>query len=342
MDSITQASLGAIVAYAAWNKELGNRSFVWGAFLGTLPDLDILIMPLLNDIQSLYWHRGESHSIFFTLIVSFIVSFFLKKRYKKKISYQKLYWGVFAVFATHILIDYFTIYGTQLLAPISKYGFSHGNFFIIDPLFTVPILVAILLIAIAPSKFGKKTLNISLGFISIYTLYSLVAHAYTHNIFVQKLQEKGVVIQDSITHATPFNTILWRHVAKVDGGFYISYYSLLAKDNKLHFEFVPQNKELIKPYLAQENIQALEWFSQGFYIIRKREDKFLLSDLRFGEIREYTDEPISKWSFAFTWEIDGDGDKLKKIEDNDKDMGKALGNLYGMVVGDVDLNLKSN
>ena len=68
MDSITQASLGAAVAHAAWHKPLGRKALLWGAFFGTLPDPDIVFFPFLDDVQQLYWHRGESHSIFFVLV----------------------------------------------------------------------------------------------------------------------------------------------------------------------------------------------------------------------------------------------------------------------------------
>jgi inner membrane protein len=335
VDSITQASLGAVVAYATWNKPMKNSAFIWGAVLGTLPDLDVVFRPLLNQVDSLYWHRGESHSMFFIVIFSFLLAFLMKKRYQD-ISYPKLYWGLFFIFFTHILIDYFTIYGTQLLAPISRYGFAHGNFFIIDPLFTLPLLFAILFISIAPKTFGRKTLYSSLGLVSLYTTYSLVAHAYADSVFKEKLQQNNIEVKESITSATPFNTILWRNIAKVDGGFYISYYSLLAnsKEDKIHFQFVPQNEELLTPFDHQENIEALKWFSKGFYILRKIDDQLILSDLRFGEIKESQNEPISKWGFAFSWQIDNEANKLKKIEGVNKDMEKALKNLYRTVLGD--------
>jgi len=336
MDSITQASLGAIVAYAAWNKEMKNWSFAWGAFLGTLPDLDVFFKPLFNQVDYLYLHRGESHSIFFTIIFTFILAYLIKKRYKDKLSYRKLSLGVFLVLSTHILIDYFTIYGTQLLSPISRYGFAHGNFFIIDPFFTIPILIAIILIGIFPQRFGKKTLNITLSVISFYTIYSLLAHSYVDTIFTTKLKEKGIKIEDSFTCATPFNTILWRNVAKVEDGFYISYYSLFAnnKNEELFFEFVPQNKKLLQPFTNQENVKALQWFSKEFYILREIDGKLILSDLRFGEIRETIKEPQSKWGFSFSWEIDKEANKLKRFQNIDKDIQKALNNLYLLLIGD--------
>lgn len=65
MDSITQATLGAAVGYLCWHQKLKRKALIAGAILGTLPDLDIVIYPLLDEVQRLYWHRGESHSVFF-------------------------------------------------------------------------------------------------------------------------------------------------------------------------------------------------------------------------------------------------------------------------------------
>jgi inner membrane protein len=63
MDSLTQATLGAAVTHAVWHRPLGRKALGWGVALGTLPDLDIVIYPWLDQVQRLYWHRGESHSL---------------------------------------------------------------------------------------------------------------------------------------------------------------------------------------------------------------------------------------------------------------------------------------
>ena len=95
MDSITQASLGAAVAHAAWHKPLGRKALLWGAFFGTLPDLDIVFFSFLDDVQQLYWHRGESHSIFFVLIGGALLGALLWRiRWKTKISPQRAMVGM--------------------------------------------------------------------------------------------------------------------------------------------------------------------------------------------------------------------------------------------------------
>ena len=59
MDSITQAALGAAVGEVVLGKKVGNKATLWGAFGGTLPDLDIFLNPFLTDVQSLVVHRGS-------------------------------------------------------------------------------------------------------------------------------------------------------------------------------------------------------------------------------------------------------------------------------------------
>ena len=110
--------------------------------LGTLPDLDVLIYPFLDEVQRLYWHRGESHSVWFLLLGSIGIGWLLSRYYKaKQFEILQTATGVFLILSTHVLIDLFTVYGTQLLAPISRKGFALNNMFIIDPLFTFPLLV---------------------------------------------------------------------------------------------------------------------------------------------------------------------------------------------------------
>jgi inner membrane protein len=58
VDSITQATLGAAVGEALLGKKLGNRAVAWGLLFGTLPDLDVIFSPFLDNarqLESLGW-----------------------------------------------------------------------------------------------------------------------------------------------------------------------------------------------------------------------------------------------------------------------------------------------
>ena len=43
MDSLTQLTFGAACGEAILGKKVGRKALIWGAILGTLPDLDVFI-----------------------------------------------------------------------------------------------------------------------------------------------------------------------------------------------------------------------------------------------------------------------------------------------------------
>lgn len=69
MDSITQAALGATIAAAGFERRLGRKSLVFGAAVGTLPDLDI-IARIGGEWAMLIHHRGVTHGILFALLAT--------------------------------------------------------------------------------------------------------------------------------------------------------------------------------------------------------------------------------------------------------------------------------
>ena len=78
MDSLTQITLGAAVGELTLGKKVGNRAMLWGAVAGTIPDLDVLagffmrdVFKIMNELQSLMFHRGPSHSLLFAVLISF-------------------------------------------------------------------------------------------------------------------------------------------------------------------------------------------------------------------------------------------------------------------------------
>ena len=62
MDSLTQLTLGAAVGEAVLGRQVGRRAALWGALLGTLPDLDVFL-PLGDAVRDFTYHRGPSLSL---------------------------------------------------------------------------------------------------------------------------------------------------------------------------------------------------------------------------------------------------------------------------------------
>ena len=51
MDSLTQAVLGGAVGYAVLGRKVGRKAAIYGAILGTLPDLDVFL-PYAGEVEA--------------------------------------------------------------------------------------------------------------------------------------------------------------------------------------------------------------------------------------------------------------------------------------------------
>lgn len=305
MDSITQASLGAAVGYLCWQDKLGKKSLVAGAAIGTLPDLDILLYPLLDEVQRLYWHRGESHSIWFILLGTIGLARLLKiTKVTRDLHHTKAMSGVFLILLTHVLIDLFTVYGTQLLAPVSRHGFALGNMFIIDPLFTFPLVIGIVGAYFLDKKPAAIWVNQSgLLLATLYAFWSLPAQAVAHQNFRSALEELDFKVSRQVTSASPFNTLLWRHIAEVPDGFLLGYWSWLDQENrKIRFQFIPKNREYTEQIISTRAFEAVEWFSKGWWFaVRSDNNTIKVVDLRFTEIPSPASQSYKQWQWPFAW-----------------------------------------
>ena len=148
MDSLTQAALGAAIGEVILGRKIGYKGAVIGAIIATIPDLDVVLIPFYSSLERISIHRGFSHSILFSLIGSILIAFILTKlKWTKQISYVRLLIFCWLALFTHMLLDAFTTYGTQLLLPFSNYRVSFDSVNIVDPFYTLPLLLGLILSA---------------------------------------------------------------------------------------------------------------------------------------------------------------------------------------------------
>ena len=231
VDSITQAALGAAVGEMMLGKRLGNRALAWGALFGTLPDLDVVFSPFFDTATNLWWHRGPSHSLLVMIAASWFLAPRLAKLWKRdKISRAHAGWFVFAAWSTHVLIDCFTVYGTSVLWPFPVSRVAFNNLFIIDPLFTLPMLVTLVWLAFLRTKKQlpkRRKLNAwGLGISTGYALLSVGMKFVASAGFDADLARRGTVFQRRMEAPTPFNILLWRSVVDRGDEFWVGYRSV--------------------------------------------------------------------------------------------------------------------
>ena len=140
------ATLGAAIGEAVLGKKLGRKAGLAGAIIGTIPDLDVLLTPFFSALQKISIHRGYSHSILFCFLGATFIAYVLSRsKWMKEIKYRLIWFSSFLVLFTHILLDAFTSYGTQLFLPLTNWRVSFDSIGIIDPFYTVPLLGGVLL-----------------------------------------------------------------------------------------------------------------------------------------------------------------------------------------------------
>ena len=143
MDPLTQGTVGAAFSQSSADKKNILKISVIGFLAGLAPDLDVLIQSSTDPILFLEYHRQFSHSLFFIPFGSLIVAAIIFPLFKKSMNFKTIYIASFLGYATHGLLDACTSYGTLLFWPFSNERVTWNNISIVDPIFTIPVLILI-------------------------------------------------------------------------------------------------------------------------------------------------------------------------------------------------------
>lgn len=335
MDSISQAALGAVVGETVLGPKVGNRALIWGAATGTIPDLDVLFYPLMDEISRLGWHRGISHSLLLNFALAPVLGWAMARVNGGRASVRE--WSVLSLtcLLSAVLLDCFTVYGTQVFQPFSDYQIGFNTVSIIDPLYTAPLLFAIalaLFLRRLPNARGAVIL-VGLALSTIYIGASLVIKAHVGSVVKESLARQGISYERLMTTPTLFNTVLWRATAEVPGGFYVGYYSLFDTSPEFEYRFVSKNDHLLQEIRDSRAVSQLVWFSNGWYTVEESADGFLIfSDLRFGEI--YTDS-ARQGQYVFNWRLETDHSRtlMSQLDPDVDDPGQAMQALWRRIRG---------
>ena len=300
---------------AVLGRKVGAKAALWGAALGTLPDLDVLADPFVSEMEALAIHRGLTHSVLFAAVAGPLVGWLAWRVHRKPAEEGLLgyrfrrtsvaSWGAWSLLATlalltHALLDACTVYGTQLLQPFSDYPVAFSSIFIIDPLYTVPLLVGLVaaLLMRRTSRQRRWACGLGLGLSTAYLLATLGVKAHVEGTFEEALARQDVRYDRLLTAPMPLNSLLWMGLADSGDTVRIGLYSILDDDERIAFKEVATRRELLAPYEDQAPVERLLWFSRGYYAASQAGDTLLFHDLRFGRTDAWlTDEGAYLFTF---------------------------------------------
>jgi len=307
MDSLTQIILGAACGEIVLGKKIGNKALLFGAIGGTIPDLDVFVGKFLynNEILAMAFHRGFMHSILFAVLGAFLFGWITYKLYntgvRKETTTQKNWiWLFFLSIFTHPILDCFTPYGTQLFTPFSNYRIAFNNISVVDPLYTVPFLVSLIVMMFFNRENTRRTWWLKTGIYisSVYMIFTIINKIYISSVFKKSFEKANISYNRFSSQPTIFNNILWYSVAETDTQYHLTFYSLFDKSATADkIITIEKNHDLID--MTDSNLQTLAWFSNGYYNLSKKDKigTYKYTDLRYPMLNP---DDINTSVFNFT------------------------------------------
>jgi len=283
MDSVSQIALGAAISVGVMGRRTAIwKAALWGGIAGTLPDLDAVINhsdPILNMIR----HRAESHSLLYLTLLAPILGWGLARLQGNVSLWKRWTLAFWLVLFTHPLLDVMTVYGTRLLLPFTDHPYGVGSIFIIDPLYTVPLLIGLGAALVFKSARGLKWNAVGLAFSTLYLAWGVAAQTYITQAAQASLKESGIQAERLLVNPTAFNSILWRLVAMTPDAYYEGFRSLLDEKPQITWRKYPRCEALASAAADNAGVAAIAKFSHGFYSLGQQDGRLTVMDLRMGQ-----------------------------------------------------------
>ncbi|MCJ8275923.1 MAG: metal-dependent hydrolase [Bdellovibrionales bacterium] len=285
MDPLSQGVVGVTLPQALIKK---NGYMKWGflfAFLGGMaPDLDILIKSSTDSILELEYHRQFTHSLLFIPFGGLICAGFFHFIFRKPMPFKLNYLYTTLGFATHGLLDACTTYGTLLFWPFTNMRVAWNNVSIIDPLFTIPLLI---LIFISFFKNTPRYGRIALVYGVCYLLLGLVQRERAVNYGKQIALERGHQYLSIDAKPSFANILLWKIIYQTETKYYADAVRMGLSPQFYEGESLDKlNLKRDFPWLEEgsthaKDIERFRWFSMGYLAKHPSREDFIY-DVRYS------------------------------------------------------------
>lgn len=286
MDILTQGLLGGVLAQTVADKKETKLATIVGVLSGLLADTDIFIYSSSDPLLNIEFHRHFTHSLFFIPFGALIAMAILWPFLHKKLSNRRLYLYSLLGYSMSGFLDACTSYGTHLLWPLSDERIAFNVISIIDPVFTLILLVA--LVYSLTTK-AKHIAQVGLVISFSYMLLGVVQHHRAQSIADELAKSRGHETTQHVVKPTLANNLLWRSVYIADNRIYVDAIRLgLFSEDKVYigdstekFNAIDHLSKQELSSVLQEDINRFTKFSNGYVAIDKTQPN-VIGDLRYS------------------------------------------------------------
>jgi inner membrane protein len=144
MDSLTHGLLGLVIGSLRRSDRERAAVLVGCVLAAEIPDLDYLWPADNSVLHSLKAHRGLTHSLIAVPLVALLATALTKLVFRRAAVTSVFLWCLPSVLFAHLLADAWTGWGTRLALPFSDARVTLDWMMVLDPLFTLPLLLGAL------------------------------------------------------------------------------------------------------------------------------------------------------------------------------------------------------
>ncbi|MFZ5462329.1 MAG: metal-dependent hydrolase [Pseudomonadota bacterium] len=295
MDPLSHALLGAAGGQGLVRRH--GRAAALAGFAGAmLPDADVLIGAADDPLLNIEFHRHFSHAIVSAPLGALLAATLVWLVLRRRAPFAVLYGSALIGFLSAILLDACTSYGTRLLWPLAETRFAWSVVAVVDPLFTLILLVGVGL-ALWRGRPGPATVALALAvlYLGFGWLQRERAEAYMETVAAAR----GHRPERLEVKPTMGNLLLWRSIylsggrylvdgvrAGLDGSMLL--YPGAAVPRVTAADFVPP---LPAGSVQAADIARFGMLSEG-YLVRHPERPRVIGDVRYALL---PDSPLPLW-----------------------------------------------
>src|SRR5688572_14711612 len=208
MDPLSHVLLGAASGLAIARGERRLAALA-GAAAALLPDADVLIGSDTDPLLTLEYHRQFTHAFVAAPVGALLVAAALWLLLRGRAGLTQLYWPALAGYLSALLLDACTSYGTQLLWPFTDRRFAASIVAVIDPAFTLVLLIGV----VAAYRAARpRPARIALAVAVLYLGVGWIQHERAESFIERAAVERGHAIAQHEVKPTLGNVLLWRSV----------------------------------------------------------------------------------------------------------------------------------
>ncbi len=300
MDPVSQGLVGSVLPASASNKKEVRLAIVIGFVSGLLADIDIIIRSSTDPLLFIEYHRQFTHSLLFIPIGGLVAGGLCWLFLRKRLHFWKIYLYATLGYATHCFLDSCTNYGTELLWPFTDLKVAWNIVSIIDPVFTLTLLlllvIAIVMRSVLPARIGFV-------FAVCYLLFGLYQRESAEDALLALAESRGHKIERVMVHPSIGNLLVWRCIYENGDNYHVQAVRVVPfSEPKIYngesisvYDYDDELGNLDPKSVLYNDFRRFKHFARDFLVIHP-EYPGIVGDLRMGILPNST---IPLWGIEF-------------------------------------------